>query len=207
MNFNPVRPAVDAWFNTVKSTSGALYSVTLPSGEYFTVRSLDPVLDLPLIHRWVNLDYAKTYWQMQGPADQLASFYRQVLSNCWSHSFIACLDGEPACQLDAYDPAFDEVGKKYDCMEGDIGIHLLLGPDMRGVTNLSSKIVSAFIRWFFSSSDVRRVIAEPDKSNRAAGWLLRRLNFLFLGEIDLPEKRASLYVMDKSRLALLPAFP
>eukprot|EP01035_Chromulina_nebulosa_P043223 gene43223-58544_t len=131
-DFNPIRSRITDWLSNLKPDGGDLYSTEFPGGLTFSIRSLDLDNDLPLIHSWVNMDYARTYWQMQGPADALACFYQEVLYNRWSHSFIGLLDGAPVCQLDAYDPAQDEVGKKYDCRDGDLGIHLLLGPGKPG---------------------------------------------------------------------------
>lgn len=184
-------------FQQWKGTLSDLYRKELAKGAVFSIRSMDMGKDLPIIHEWVNMDYAIQFWQMDGPVAMLQKMYEEVMSNPNAHSFIGCLDGIPVCQVDAYDPRHDEVGDCYRAREGDIGIHLIMGPLKQAVTNLSAKIVMAFCELFFNHPNVQQVVAEPDIANRPANWLLHRLKFDLIGRVELSTKSANLYCLSR----------
>ena len=183
-----------------------MFRITLPDNRMFSIHSLNPKLDLVFIHQWVNMAYAISFWQMEGTHERLEMVYRGVLESPYAHSFIGFLDGEPVCQLDTYDPAFDDIGKHYSRVEGDMGIHLLMAPGRKPLNNFSATVVMVFAAFFFRNKEVFRIITEPDQHNRAANWLLRRLKFEYLGLLDLPEKTACLYVMTREKFKAVTAF-
>jgi RimJ/RimL family protein N-acetyltransferase len=186
---------------------GYLFSKDFEAGQLFTIRPINLEKDIPVIHRWVNMEYAIPFWQMNVSREELTDTYASLLRLPYVHSFAGCVDGQLACQLDAYDPVHDLVGKFYPAEVGDIGIHMLLGPEKKSISNFSAKIVWAFCEWFFQQPGTRRVVAEPDHRNRAATWLLRRLRFDYAGQLDLPEKTAALFIMDRSRFKSIGGCP
>jgi len=176
---------------------GCLYQQSFGNESDFTIRSLDLQKDLDILNSWVNMDYAISFWQMDGSKEKLHQTYTNILNAPDAHSFIGCINGRPVCQLDAYNPLADVVGTLYDCRPGDLGIHLLLTPEKIKISNFSARIVESFCNWFFTAYPVSRIIAEPDIRNRAANLLLRKLNFTFSGIIKMPEKTAGLYMLEK----------
>jgi acetyl CoA:N6-hydroxylysine acetyl transferase len=188
---------VSLMLDRLKSSKKSIFSQPFGMEKTFSIRTLDMDTDLPVLHGWVNSPHAIPFWQMEGPLELLEKTYREVMSNPHACSFIGCLEGIPVCQIDAYDPLFDLMANYFEANNGDLGMHLLLAPYKTDVQNLSTKIVSAFCEYVFSTGLVERVITEPDKDNRAANWLLYRLKFLFVGEIELPEKKANLFILSK----------
>nr|WP_262915616.1 acetyltransferase [Niabella ginsengisoli] len=49
----------------------------------------------------------------------------------------------------------------------------------------------------FSFISVERVVAEPDSCNKAAHLLAQKAGFVFQKEVQLPDKRARLYMITK----------
>jgi penicillin amidase len=133
-----------------------------------TVRVLpvDPHADLDVIHGWVSEERAR-FWGMNGLSrEQVLEIYVHLDSLDTHHAFLAVKDGEPAALFQTYEPRADRVSECYDVQDGDIGIHLLIGPAGPGV--------------------------EPDARNTKAISLLTRQGFvpgpeIVLPEIDLPE--------------------
>jgi hypothetical protein len=193
-----------SWMQQIKTTTGIISSTVLTPGKEFMIRTLDLSGDLPLIHRWVHQGYAIPFWQMNGSYEMLVETYQKVLSCEFSHSLIGSLNGSPVCQLDVYVPQFDILGKYYEAQKGDAGIHLLLGPEDSKVVNFSSKVLAFFCNVLFELGEVDRIVAEPDYRNRAANWLARRLKFSYMGDVALPEKRASLYSLTREQFSLVP---
>lgn len=95
-----------------------------------TVRILrvDPHADLDVIHGWVSEERAR-FWGMNGLSrEQVLETYVHLDSLDTHHAFLAVKDGEPAALFQSYEPEADRVSECYDVEEGDIGIHLLIGP-------------------------------------------------------------------------------
>ncbi|WP_329546728.1 acetyltransferase [Streptomyces sp. NBC_01356] len=175
-----------------------------------TVRILrvDPHADLDVIHGWVSEERAR-FWGMNGLSrEQVLETYVHLDSLDTHHAFLAVKDGEPAALFQSYEPEADRVSECYDVEEGDIGIHLLIGPPEPGGGRLpgwSAALLTAFTTFVLVGLDRRRVVVEPDARNTKAISRLTRQGFvpgpeIVLPEIDLPE----VYLPEKrARLAFL----
>lgn len=194
---------VKGWLQSFKIRAGNYYTCAFENGQSFTIRSLDIKNDLAVLHEWVNAPHAIAYWQMNGSTSMLREVYEKMNETEYAHSFIGCLDGLPVCQVDAYAPNDDVLGKHYTFTDNDIGIHMLLGERNLSIHNLSTQILAAFMQWIFDANEINRIVAEPDHQNRAANWLLRRSHFEYLGRLDLPEKTACLYSITREGFRII----
>lgn len=174
-----------------------------------TVRILrvDPHADLDVIHGWVSEERAR-FWGMNGLSrEQVLETYVHLDSLDTHHAFLALKDGEPAALFQSYEPEADRVSECYDVEDGDIGIHLLIGPPgpCGGRPGWSAGLLTAFTTYVLVGLDRRRVVVEPDARNTKAISRLTRQGFvpgpeIVLPEIDLPE----VYLPEKrARLAFL----
>ncbi|MCX5558886.1 GNAT family N-acetyltransferase [Streptomyces sp. NBC_00038] len=174
-----------------------------------TVRILrvDPHADLDVIHGWVSEERAR-FWGMNGLSkEQVLETYVHLDSLDTHHAFLALKDGEPAALFQSYEPEADRVSECYDVEDGDIGIHLLIGPPGTGGgrPGWSAGLLTAFTTYVLAGLDRRRVVVEPDARNTKAISRLTRQGFvpgpeIVLPEIDLPE----VYLPEKrARLAFL----
>lgn len=174
-----------------------------------TLTPVDPAADSALIHGWVTQERA-AFWGMGGASRELVEeIYADVDSRTTHHAYLARRDGEPVALFQTYDCAEDRVSECYEVRPGDMGVHLLIGPD-RGAAEqgFTAALLTSFMAYVLSDPSVRRVIAEPDARNDKAIARLRRTGFtvgpeIELPEIDLPEvylpaKRARLLVLDVS---------
>lgn len=148
--------------------------------------------DIALIHRWVNQPYARRYWQMQGPVEQLYRYYETVLNSGAGYSLMVFLEQRPVAQVDVYDVMADEIGKLYEAKPGDHGIHVLMAPNRKPVRNLSTNVMVSCLAFLFTLS-VNRVIGEPDAENEKANALVKRVGFRLMKQVKMSYKTANLY--------------
>ena len=168
-------------------------------GAEIQFRSLIIKKDLNILHQWVNEDYAKKFWQLQGPKEKLQSFYLSILKNPDAHSFIGLLDEELVCQVDVYRVSVSDLGKHIEFHPDDCGMHLLMAPLAAPITGLSKKVMGAFLQYYFSFEQAQHLYAEPDIHNNKACRLLEKSGFSFVRNIMLSDKAASLYLMTRKQ--------
>jgi RimJ/RimL family protein N-acetyltransferase len=150
---------------------------------------------MDFIFEWVNQEYAKRFWQMDGrPIRQLQQTYEYILLSDFAQSFVALLHDAPVCQVDVYHALQDEVSLLYDAQEGDYGVHFLMAPYTRPISSLSSCVFQTFLEFFFSYTEVNRIIGEPDADNVHANRLVRKLGFCFQKQVSMSYKTANLYI-------------
>jgi RimJ/RimL family protein N-acetyltransferase len=169
-----------------------LYSTESLNGR-LSFRSLDLEKDIDTVFSWVNQEYARAFWQMNGSKEVLKNTYRDLLDNPHAHSFIALLKDQPVGQIDLYLVEADELSNHVDTAENDCGLHILMLPPRESKKNLAKDVLSAFIEFFFSHANAGKLYAEPDAANATANLLAKNTGFTFLKEIDLSSKTANLY--------------
>lgn len=170
-------------------------------------RSLNLKNDLPLIHKWVQQDYAIEYWQMNGHFSQLFAIYQCMELNPYSHSFIGLYTPRPEgrgysagniiCQFDVYSVFADELKEHINVEPNDCGFHLLMAPNKNPVHGLTSTVIKAFLDYYFSFPEAKRMYAEPDINNIKSIALLERAGFQRIKTVEMSYKRALIYCLEK----------
>ncbi|WP_433117419.1 GNAT family N-acetyltransferase [Micromonospora sp. CA-246542] len=165
----------------------------------FTLTPVAPARDAALLHRWVTLP-RNSFWGMgTHTLDQVREIYTFVDGLPTHHAHLIRVDGEPVGLFQTYQPEADPVGERYVVQPGDIGMHLLLSPARHLARGLTDAVGPALARFLFRDPAARRIVVEPDVRNHVA---LRRLEiegFTFDAEIDMPDKRAQLAFLTRSR--------
>ena len=176
-----------------------IYSKEFPE-VYGTIgfRSLNLKKDLPLIHKWVQQDYALEYWQMNGHFSQLFAIYQCMELNPYSHSFIGLLDDQVICQFDVYSVFADELREHISHETHDCGFHLLMAPNKNPIPGLTGCIVKAFLDHYFSFPEAKRMYAEPDMNNEKSIVLLERAGFQKIKTVQMSYKTAHVYCLERS---------
>lgn len=148
--------------------------------------------DIKTIHKWVNMPYAKEFWQMAGSIGELYTFYEKLMQSGKAYSLVAFLNNTPVAQIDYYDVPFDEVKNFYDYKENDHGIHLLMAPNKLPVKSLTPHVMITALAFLFSLG-IPRIMGEPDAANEKANKLVQKVGFSFIGQIKMSYKVANLY--------------
>jgi RimJ/RimL family protein N-acetyltransferase len=175
-----------------------LYAKQTGSG-LIKFRSLELSTDLDIIFDWVNRDYSKRFWQMNGSKEALRGTYIAMLENPAAHSFIALLANEPVAQVDLYCVNADELKEHLEADNAACGLHIHMLPPDQSKKGLSLDTLKTFIDFYFSDLANGSLYGEPDVENNMANVLARRAGFIFLKTIQLSYKTANLYSFTRSR--------
>ena len=158
-----------------------------------TIRKLDVERDVPLLHRWFTLDYAR-FWGMQECSEaQTREVYRRLMASGHATAYMGQFRGEEAFLFECYDPSFDELGRHYFVAPGDLGMHFFVGPP-RGerIPDFTRRILRALMHFMFDQLQARRIVVEPDVRNDKVHVLNREMGFVYQREVHLSHKRAAL---------------
>ncbi|AMW10641.1 acetyltransferase [Streptomyces qaidamensis] len=157
-----------------------------------TVRPLDPLKDAGLLHSWVTHPKA-AYWMMQDAKLQdVEREYMRIAAHEHHHAYLGLHEGRPAFLMEKYDPRYVELEGLYDPEPGDVGMHFLVAPTDRPIHGFTKAVITAVMDELFADPRTRRVVVEPDVSNKAVHALNEAVGFVPEREIDKPEKRALL---------------
>ncbi|MFL1902802.1 GNAT family N-acetyltransferase [Streptomyces tauricus] len=157
-----------------------------------TVRPLDPLKDAELLHSWVT-DPKAAFWMMQDAKLQdVEREYMAIAASEHHDAYIGLHDGRPAFLMEKYDPRYVELVGLYEPEPGDVGMHFLVAPTDRPVHGFTRAVITAVMTELFADPRTRRVVVEPDVTNKAVHALNGTVGFVPEREIDKPEKRALL---------------
>ena len=178
------------------SHTGLLFNKDIPQGN-LAIRSLNMKEDLDTLYKWVNQDYAKKFWQMDGSREVLSTTYSMVIESLHAHSFMVLLDGRPVGQVDCYQVLSDELKNHVEANPEDCGIHILMLPPKHSARGLALEALKGFVEFYFSFSLSKKLYGEPDKDNLLANLLARKVGFQYLKEVTLSYKTANLYLITR----------
>ncbi|BBC36098.1 Acetyltransferase [Streptomyces graminofaciens] len=157
-----------------------------------TFRPLDPLKDAELLHGWVTHPKA-AFWMMQDARlEDVERAYMEIAAHEHHDAFLGLHDGEPAFLMERYDPRYVELVGLYEPEPGDVGMHFLVAPTDRPVHGFTKAVITAVMAELFADPYTRRVVVEPDVTNKAVHALNEVVGFVPEREIDKPEKRALL---------------
>ncbi|WP_329217653.1 acetyltransferase [Streptomyces sp. NBC_01485] len=158
----------------------------------FAFRPLDPLNDAELLHSWVTHPKA-AYWMMRDATlVDVERAYMEVAADEHHHALLGLRDGVPVFLMEKYDPAHRELVGLYEPLAGDIGMHFLTPATDAPVHGFTLAVITAVMAHLFEDPAVRRVVVEPDVSNKAVHALNEAVGFVPEREIQKPEKKALL---------------
>lgn len=181
------------------ATRCRVHLASLPEGSSFSLCSVDPTLDLPDIHSWMNDPEVARFWEMAQPSEQIQAYLREQVRSGHSTPYIGCIDGVPMSYWELYRADLDPLAGHYVSRPRDAGVHLLLGPAGFRGRGLGVRLLRAVSDWQLSVDPyASRVVAEPDIRNARSVRAFEQAGFRKTREIDLPGKRAALMVRERA---------
>lgn len=192
-------PVTSMQATTEKTSNG--FVVRFPGFDEIRLRKFSIDEDIPLIHDWVNRDYAK-FWGLRGKSlAEVRYIYEEALARPGHHIYMGILGstGERIFQAEVYDPKHDLVGNYYRVRNGDAGIHLMMGPPTKTkLSELTHYVFWALNAFVFSDATVLRIVGEPDISNTKVQSRLLQAGFQPQRVIYLPYKTAQLTFLTRN---------
>jgi RimJ/RimL family protein N-acetyltransferase len=182
-------------------TPEILFTATDPALGEFSLRTLDPVADGLLLHRWVTHPKAR-FWMMQDASPQdVVREYSAIAAAPYHDAFIGLHQGAPAFLAERYDPAEAELKGLYPAVDGDVGMHFLCAPSDNRIPGFTRTVIRTVMEFLFGDPATHRVVVEPDVNNTAVHALNATVGFVPEREIDKPEKRALLSSCTRAQFA------
>lgn len=146
--------------------------------------------DMPVITNWA--------WKISKAADMVAASYMYTGDSDFARSFMVLINNRyPVFQIDISNAAKDELFESYSHTPGDYIIRFLLNSDKKKIRPLHVKAMQTCIEFFFSHIEIKRLIAEPDTSNKLHNELLQKAGFSFKEKIHHQYSVSNLYVFSR----------
>ncbi|WP_433533871.1 GNAT family N-acetyltransferase [Micromonospora sp. CA-249363] len=183
------------------STDRQHYRRDVPGFGVVTIRPVRPDDDADLLHGWVTTDRARFWGMREASPERVHEIYAYLDSLNTHHAYLVHRDGVPAALAQTYEPEADPVGDVYEVRPGDVGVHLLVGPAVTVERGFTGALFDAILAFVFADPGRRRVVMEPDVRNERMHRRLLRSGFRPGPEIELPEKSARLYFLDRPESA------
>jgi RimJ/RimL family protein N-acetyltransferase len=166
------------------------------------MRRLDLDADIPVMHRWFSMDYAR-FWGLQGePEQEVRASYAALLDSGHSMAFTGLHGGVPAFLVECYDPRHDELGRHYEVRDGDVGMHFFVGPPSAPRSGFTRDVFRTLMGFIFERLQARRVVVEPDARNHKVHVLNREMGFVDQDTVRLTHKLAALAFCTREQFAL-----
>jgi len=156
-----------------------------------SIRPFDLKRDLQMVHRWFHSEHAKTIWKMDWPLKELEHFYRSLLAEGLSHSYIGEVNGEPTFNFEVYWATTDILGDYYEVLPSDYGTHLFIAPTDKK-KKFPSLITQSIVDWLFMQPEVGRLVGEGSVDSLAALMNKVHVGFKLQHIIEMPHKKAYL---------------
>ncbi|WP_328416087.1 acetyltransferase [Micromonospora sp. NBC_00389] len=163
-----------------------------------TIRPVRPDEDVDLLHGWVTEERARFWGMREASRDRVHEIYAYLDSLATHHAYLVHRDGVPAALVQTYQPEADPVGECYDVRPGDVGMHLLIGPPVTVERGFTGALLGAILDFVLADPARLRIVMEPDARNDKILDRLLRTGFQPGPLIDLPEKRARLFFLDRA---------
>ncbi len=171
------------------------FPVTPTDFGEFTLRLVDPVADLALIHRWMHAEHVVPFWQQAWPKEKIASYLHDQLTGDVSRPCLGVLDGQPVSYWEIYRAEAEPVGRTYPAAPDDLGVHLLIGERERTGQGLGTALIRAVRDGLFARG-CPRVVAEPDVRNLPSIRAFAKAGFTRVADVTLPDKTAALMISE-----------
>jgi hypothetical protein len=150
----------------------------------------DPQLHGGLLHGWVTRDYARFWGMLEASPEDVRGELAGIAANPHHEAWLGYDGGVPAFLMERYLPQHSPLAGFYPAAEGDIGMHLLVGPPDAPRAGYTTAVFRSVLEFLFASPAVRRIVVEPDVRNTKILALNRRLGFVRQNRIRLPDKEA-----------------
>ena len=164
---------------------------------------VDPAADAPLLHSWVTGDYARFWGMLDATVADVESEYARIAADPHHRAWLGYEPGNatPAFLMESYDPAHSPLAETYPVVEGDVGMHLLVGPPDTPRTGFTSAVFTSVLEFLFADSKTARIVVEPDVRNNKIAALNARFGFKPDRLIELPDKTARLSFCTRAAFA------
>ena len=159
---------------------------------------VDPAADAPLLHSWMTRGYARFWGMLDAGVADVEREYTGIAANPHHRAWLGYEqapgqpESTPAFLMESYNPAHSPLADTYPVVEGDVGMHLLVGPPDSPRPGFTSAVFAAVLEFLFADPAHTRIVVEPDVRNTKIAALNTRFGFVPDRIVSLPDKQARL---------------
>jgi aminoglycoside 6'-N-acetyltransferase Ib len=159
--------------------------------------------DVLLLHEWLARSHVAEWWGPPPSLPEVEEEYAPAGADATSdRRYIALGDGAPIGFIQSYVALGSGGGWWPD--ERDPGVRgidqFLANPEQLG-RGLGTAMVRTFVQRLFADPAVSRVQTDPSPWNRRAIRCYEKAGFRALGEVDTPDGRALLMILNRAKSA------
>ncbi|WP_201714123.1 GNAT family N-acetyltransferase [Rossellomorea arthrocnemi] len=166
--------------------------------DNFLFRPVDFDRDLATLYGWMHQPHIAPFWKLNLPLPEFKQWLRKSIATEHKDIYIGTMNGEQVCYLIAYSIENDPIREFYEYQNGDLGMHLLIGPKAYLNREDGLSIIRSMITFLFDQyKDTGRIVGEPDIRNRIVIPILKKLGGEVVSEINLHNKNASLIMGER----------
>ena len=164
-----------------------VFSKDFPAAGYnISLRRFCISTDMQAIYHWA--------WKTSTAAKLLASSYVYTHESNFARSYMVFLnDTIPVCQVDICRSLQDDICDHYKVSPGDYIVRIIVHLQKKKNRRFYVDVLRCCLEYFFSSTEVERIIIEPDVENERYNDLVIHSGFRFLQRIYQPYKASNLY--------------
>lgn len=176
------------------STNQTIFSKTIEGVGELSIRPINLETDIETLHSWVTKPYAKYWGMLTHTIEEVKRSYKEVEENIHHDTYIGMLNDVPVFLMERYKTSEDIISEHYKALDKDYGMHILVAPVEKRITQFTWHVFTTVMDYFFSLKFVSRVVVEPDVNNEKIHVLNKKAGFIYQKEIELPNKTAALAI-------------
>jgi acetyl CoA:N6-hydroxylysine acetyl transferase len=172
--------------------------VSVPTTGTLTFELADPDRHLALLQDWLNRPHVLPWWGPERTEDETRAYVAGQRDLAHLDPWIVSAGDLPFGYVETYRAGEDPLAEFFPLGERDRGWHVLVGPLEVIGTGLPRTMGHAVLDRLFAEPGVERVVCEPDIRNERMHGYCRALGYEALATLDLPDKRAVLFGIDRA---------
>ncbi len=157
-----------------------------------SLRPINLDKDIDVLYRWVKQPYAKYWGMLNQTKEEVLNAYKELEENPNHNTYIGVLNNKPIFLMERYKATTDVIANHYNALENDYGMHILVAPAEKKISEFTWHVFTTVMEYFFSLPFVGRVVVEPDVNNEKIHVLNKKAGFIYQKNIKLDHKIASL---------------
>ncbi|WP_354699360.1 N(6)-hydroxylysine O-acetyltransferase [Paraconexibacter sp. AEG42_29] len=166
-----------------------------------TLRPLDAVADLTLLHGWMQEPHVSPWWNLAGPPERTAAYLAGAAALAHQRSWVGAVGDEPFAYVETYTVSDDPLAAHYDAQPGDRGWHILVGPASQLGTGAARALARLVVDRLLDEPGATRVLCEPDARNARMLAFCAAVGGERIATLTLPDKTAALIAWTPGDLA------
>lgn len=171
--------------------NGMIHSYNPENNLTFSVRTLEIHKDIPVIYKWMSLEYPDSLVSRNSPPEKLDESYELMLQSDFCQPYMGLANDNPLIQLDINKAYMHMIGMNYPTQKGDYTISLLMAPLV--IQDHAVVLLTMWLEYFFSYPEVQRILTDVETGSEWMKTLFTRVGFTSMGKVQLPYKNAGLY--------------